>query len=167
LEYYSDRLTVRHRLPPDARVELTPHLPLMHAPLDPGALSLSALALPDAAVECRAACRGPGWKRAAMPASSATSSGSTAVVSDRFMTRYPMAIFDARLRPLELLPEAPRFLSNAARYRRGSYSRCPDSRRAYSCRGRRNRQGRAAALKATNEAFSQYGGGWWPTRGSF
>jgi len=32
-----------------------------------------------------------------------TSSGSTAVVLDRFMTRYPMAIFDVgRLKPQEL-----------------------------------------------------------------
>jgi hypothetical protein len=37
-----------------------------------------------------------------MPGSSATPSGSTAVVSDRFMTRYPEAIFDARLRLREL-----------------------------------------------------------------
>ena len=38
MEYYGDRFAVRHRLHPDARVELTPRLPLMHAPLRRGPL---------------------------------------------------------------------------------------------------------------------------------
>jgi len=37
-----------------------------------------------------------------MTGSPATSSGSTAVVSDRFMTLYPMPTFDVRLKPQDL-----------------------------------------------------------------
>ena len=44
-----------------------------------------------------------------MPGSSRTPIGSTAGVLDRFMTRYPTAIFDVgHLKPEELKPEPPR-----------------------------------------------------------